>query len=353
MDELIHVALLRRGLAADPDLNLAEPARRLDAEISAARARPAAPARSRPRSRRSLAIAGGALAAAAAGAIVVTQSLPGAPALGPARPGHHPAAAAPEPAAAAPGPTAAAAQFVAYATKAASTTTFDPAPDQWVYEKVLTVGTGELPHNGSAGVPAQRFTYERWFSGDGQREGAIRNGKLTIGASPESGGGEKIDGWPQMALPVSYKYLNSLPASPADLTRLIAAANEVDPATVAGGTAVFNAIKNLMINVVLPPQLNATLYGALARLPGVTFDKSVTDASGRTDAGFSTVQEGYLKEEILVSPSTFAYLGLQEIAVKDHTQVALDGTFHIVKGQVLSWEAQLAAGIVSQAGQRP
>jgi hypothetical protein len=352
MDELIHVALLRRDLQADASLDLAEPARRLDAEISAAAAagRSAVPARRRPRYRRSLAIAGGALAAAAAGAIVVSQSMPGGTALSPARParpGQHPAAAAPA-------PGASAAQFVAYATKAASTTTFDPAPDQWVYEKVLTVGTDQLPHHGSPGVSAQRSTYERWFSGDGQREAAIRNGKLTVGPSPESGGGgERIDGWPQMTLPVSYKYLNSLPTSPAALTQLIASANKVDPATGAGGAAVFNAIKDLMINVVLPPQLNATLYGVLARLPGVTFDKSVADASGRTDAGFSTVQEGYLKEEILVSPSTFAYLGLEEIAVKDHALVALDGTFHMVKGQVLSWQAQLASGIVSQAGQRP
>ncbi|HEX5289746.1 MAG TPA: hypothetical protein VFX25_12820 [Streptosporangiaceae bacterium] len=89
----------------------------------------------------------------------------------------------------------------------------------------------------------------------------------------------------------------------------------------------------------LPPQLNAALYGVLAKLPGVSFDKSVTDASGRTDAGFSTVQEGYLKEEIMVSPSTFAYLGLEEVAVVNHTTNATDGIFRIVKGQVLGWTA--------------
>ena len=351
MDELIHVALLRRDLPGDGSLDLAEPARRLDAEISAAAAagRPAAPARQRPRHRRSLAIAGGVMAAAAAGAIVVSQSLPGGTSLSPAHHPAHPGRPAP---AGRPGPAATAAQFVAYAAKAASTTTFDPAPDQWVYKKELTLGADQVPRNGSPGVPADRLTYERWVSGDGQREAAIKNGKLVIEPSSYTSG-EQLIGWPEMKLPVSYTYLNSLPTSPAALTQLMASANQVNPATAAGGTAIFNAIQALMITAVLPPQLSATLYGVLARLPGVGFDKSVTDASGRADAGFYTVQEGYLKDEIMVSPTTFAYLGLQETAVVDHTSVETDGTFHIVKGQVLSWQAQLASGIVDQAGQRP
>lgn len=340
MDELIHVALLRRDRPADAGLNLAEPARRLDTEISAARTRPAAPDRRRRRYRRPLAIAGGALAAAAAGAIVVTQALPGGAALRPARPARH---------------AATAAQFVAYAAKAASTSTFDPAPGQWVYEKVLTFGPGGngIPQNGSPGVNAQRFTYEQWESGDGLREATVNKGKLTIGPSPYVLPNTQIIGWPEMKAPISYQYLNSLPASPAALTQLIASANQVDPATAAGGIAVFNAIRDLMLNALLPPRLNATLYGVLAKLAGVTFDPSVTDASGRTDAGFATVQEGYLKEEIMVSPSTFAYLGLEDVAVADHTDVDLNGTHHIVRGQVLDWQAVLASGIVDQAGQRP
>ncbi|HEX5289747.1 MAG TPA: hypothetical protein VFX25_12825 [Streptosporangiaceae bacterium] len=37
-------------------------------------------------------------------------------------------------------------------------------------------------------MSSQRRTYERWFSGDGQREAAIKNGELTIEGSPYSGG---------------------------------------------------------------------------------------------------------------------------------------------------------------------
>jgi hypothetical protein len=350
MDELIHVALLRRDLLGDGSLDLAEPARRLDAEISAARGRPIAPARRRPRYRRSLAIAGGAMAAAAAGAIVVSQTLPGGAALSPAHlPQHaHPAQHA---APALPAPAASAAQFVAYATKAASTTTFDPSPDQWVYRKEVIAGPLGLPHQGSATPPAQRITFERWLSGDFQRGASIKKGKVVTGPSSYTVG--QLDGWPEMKLPTSYKYLNSLPDSPAALTQLIASANQVDPTTAQGGAAVFRAVEDLMQFIVLPPKLNATLYGVLAKLPGVRFDSSVTDISGRTDAGFSITEEGYFTNEIMVSPSTFAYLGMQWTAIKAHTDVATDGTYHIVKGQILAWQAVLGSGIVNQAGQRP
>jgi hypothetical protein len=259
----------------------------------------------------------------------------------------------PEPApAAAPGPAATAAQFVAYATRAAATTTFDPAPNQWVYRKVEDAGPASLPAQGAPGLPARRITFERWLSGDFQRSASNDTGQLLIGPSSWTAG-VQLDGWPQLAFPTSYKFFNSLPTDPAALTQLIAAANQVSATTVAGGTVIFNAVQALMQSFVLPPQLDAAFYGVLAKLPGVRFDSSVTDLSGRTDAGFSITREGYFKDEIMVSPSTFAYLGLRDTAIVDHTTVALDGTFHIVKGQILAWQAVLTSGIVSQAGRRP
>jgi hypothetical protein len=349
MDELIHVALLRRDLQAEVSLDLAEPARRLDAEISAAAGagagRPAAAARRRYRYRRPLAIAGGVLGAAAVGALVVGQSLPGGAAPSPAGPAQHPAAAAP-------GLAATAAQFVAYAMKAASTTTFDPAPNQWVYRKVEDDGPANPAHQGAPGTPSKPISFERWLSGDFQRSAGNDTGQLVIGRSSWTAG-VQLDGWPQLTFPTSYKFFNSLPTDPAALTQLIASANKVDATTVAGGTVIFNAVQGLMQSFVLPPQLDAAFYGVLAKLPGVTFDSSVKDLSGRTDAGFSITREGYFKDEIMVSPTTFAYLGLQDIAVADHTNVALDGTYHIVPGQILAWQAVLASGIVDQAGQRP
>ncbi len=57
-----------------------------------------------------------------------------------------------------------------------------------------------------------------------------------------------------------------------------------------------------MQNVVLPPTLLAGLYGVLARDPAVHFDRSVTGLAGRVGVGFYTVQEGFLKEEIVINP---------------------------------------------------
>jgi hypothetical protein len=113
------------------------------------------------------------------------------------------------------------------------------------------------------------------------------------------------------------------------------------------------AIEALMQNVVLPPRLLAGLYGVLARDPAVHFDRSVSDIAGRTGAGFYTVQEDYLKEEIVINPRTYAYMGYQDVAVRAHTSVGTDMTSHFHKGQVLGWEARLASRIVQRAGQLP
>jgi hypothetical protein len=65
------------------------------------------------------------------------------------------------------------------------------------------------------------------------------------------------------------------------------------------------------------------------------------------------VQEGYLKEEIVINPRTYAYMGYQDVAVRAHTSVGTDMTSHFHKGQVLGWEARLESGIVQRPGQLP
>jgi hypothetical protein len=65
------------------------------------------------------------------------------------------------------------------------------------------------------------------------------------------------------------------------------------------------------------------------------------------------VQEGYLKEEIVIHPRTYAYMRYQDVAVRAHTSVGTDMTSHFHKGQVLGWEVRLASGIVQRAGQLP
>jgi hypothetical protein len=157
----------------------------------------------------------------------------------------------------------------------------------------------------------------------------------------------QLEGWPS----TSYRYLNSLPSDPVRLKAVIAA-NVKHELGGSSDTAIFDAIYNLLQATVLPPRLNAGLYGVLTRLPGVRFD-AATDLAGRPGQGLYMVQEGYLKMEIVVNPRTYAYLGYEDVAVRAHTSVATDGTRRIRKGQVLGWEALLASGIVNRPGQLP
>jgi hypothetical protein len=45
--------------------------------------------------------------------------------------------------------------------------------------------------------------------------------------------------------------------------------------------------------------------------------------------------------------------GYQDVAIKAHISVGTDMTSHVHRGQILGWEALLAAGVVQHAGQLP
>jgi hypothetical protein len=230
-----------------------------------------------------------------------------------------------------------AAQLVDYATlSAAAGPAFNPGPHQWIYSDVLQATS-------SAGAG-----------------GYLKNGKLVITASnvPRSAKtGLAVKpvpfGWPS----VSYAYLNSLPTGPVRLMAVIKDNLKAEPDPIGaegtGNVGVFNAVQALLQNTVLPPRLLAGLYGVLARDPAVRFERSVTDLAGRSGVGFSTVQEGYLEEQIVINPRTYAYLGYVDVAVRAHTSRGLDGTAHFRRGQVLGWEALLGSGIVQRPGQLP
>jgi len=363
MDELTLVARLREDLPDGVDLAGAE--RRLAGEISAARRTARGPrGHGGPRgAQRTSALRGhrrrlviiGTVAAAAAAAVVIAQGRIAHPA--------HSAGKALHPASpsAAPAPAASAAQLVVYATRAAAAgPAFDPRPHQWIYTEVLQASSSAGAGGYLFGPPNERVKQQTWVRVDGQETAYLRHGKLVISRPdlprPVHGGAYPVPtplGWRS----ASYPYLESLPTNPAQLTTLIKANLRAEPNPIGddgeGNVGVFNAIQALMENVVLPPRLLAALYGVLARDPAVHFDRSVTNLAGRTGVGFYTVQEGYLKEEIVINPRTYAYMGYQDVAIRAHTSVGTDMTSHFRKGQILGWQAMLQSGIVQQAGQLP
>ena len=69
----------------------------------------------------------------------------------------------------------------------------------------------------------------------------------------------------------------------------------------------------------LPPRSRAALLGAMARIPGATVIKNVTDDAGRPGVGVAYVSGNaeYRERDILIfDRSTYAFLGERNVLVK-------------------------------------
>jgi hypothetical protein len=247
------------------------------------------------------------------------------------------------------------AQLVDYATRAAAAApAFLPGPHQWVYVKT-EVATSSAGGGGFLfGPPNERLIGRAWTRVDQLRFASYLHGKLRF--SP-GGPGATLAGWKS----IGPAYLDSLPTSPARLEAVILA-NNSDPhmPRYAGPDkdyTIFNAIFALMSDgqtegTWIPPKLEAAMYRVLARLPGVHFD-ATTDLAGRPGMGFYMLPGGWEKQELVINPVTYAYMGDEWVAVKAHTAVGADGTRYIRRGQVLGWSALLKTAVVQHAGQLP
>lgn len=302
------------------------------------------------RYRRGLVLAGAGALAIAAGAAVALA--PGGAARPGGQAGSQPAVRAGNGSTGhpAPGPATSAAQLVAYATRAAAgASAFSPQPHQWMYFRTVRAASsaGEAWNGTLLGPPDERRTAENWTQVSHRRSAhrspSEHHGQLQFAQTMGQPGGWSSD---------SYAYLNSLPSGPARLKAVIESAlKSQNYLTGRGPAGVFNAIQNLMENDLLPPRLNAGLYAVLVSLPGIHFDRSFTDLAGQHVIGLYRIEEGYLKDEFMIDPKTYAYRGDRYEAVRAHTAVALDGQQRYRKGQILNEEAVVASGIVDHAGQ--
>ncbi|WP_149261059.1 CU044_5270 family protein [Actinomadura sp. K4S16] len=280
-------------------------------------------------------VAVGALAVTAAAGITVAQNLGGVD-----EDGHRRSGIPGLPA----GPVASAAELTHRASlKAATEPAWNPRPDQWTYVKELLATSSAGTAGSVSGRPDKRTTVERWIRVDGMRRATMENGGRLENAPTTP-----MD---RSAVPRSdYTYLRSLPTDPKALLALVYQQSGQTPLGRDAGA--FTTIQDLMSRSVLPPKLRAALYGALAAIPGVRFARDVTDAAGRHGVALYRIDEGYLRTDVIIDPTTFAYLGHRAMAVKDHTSTGGDGTARFTKGQKLGWSAQLGTAIVDRPGTR-
>lgn len=237
-----------------------------------------------------------------------------------------------------------------------------PAPGERVFVKsesaASTAGGGFL-----FGPPNERIIGLQWIRADGREYSSGVTVPANFPASHRVTASLRISpGVQAIACPwkgSSYGYLSSLPTDPAALESVILAANTPtgDPCyfpapDVAIFTAVTNLLKDEVNGVLIPPKLAATLYHVLQRLPDVHFE-SETDLAGRTGLGLYMVLEGYYKQEIVINPTSYMYMGEKAVAIKDHESQATDGHRFIKNGRVLGWSVLLTSAVVAQPGQVP
>ncbi|MER6345276.1 CU044_5270 family protein [Streptomyces sp. NPDC001595] len=175
--------------------------------------------------------------------------------------------------------------------------------DQYVY--TLTQGTQEITDVGT-----DVFRRADWHAVDGRRDGLAR---ITVLSGP-SGKGTR-----DMALEAdpnhtTYRELQELPTDPDQLYERVWEATEGQGPT--HEEAALEAIGSMLRGATLLPEVDAALYRAAARIPGVTVVEHAEDAAGRTGVGLS-FGDGREREVWVFGKSGLNYLGTEEVALLD------------------------------------
>jgi hypothetical protein len=256
------------------------------------------------------------------------------------------------------------------AAPTANATEPTPRPHQWVYDKELRVEYGSRKPS----------TVELWNRVDGKKFAWPTSDRRTAGASKVVREKRKLPPIPQGCPPGQPlrirpavglgKFFPDPAAVPTDPDGLLAAIYRLveDPecAPILVGDTVQDRAFILidgMLMTLMPAEVRAALYQALAKIPGVTVVHGATDAAGRRGVAFARAAaiEGpgssdWLRVEIILDPDTYRYLGARHVVTRDHftpdTPSGSKGTRNH-KGQVLVSRAQVALAVVDAPCQRP
>ncbi|HEX8628305.1 MAG TPA: CU044_5270 family protein [Catenuloplanes sp.] len=219
-------------------------------------------------------------------------------------------------------------------------------PEQYVY--VRTVGQYAADKYGvsDSGLPWKlpaAHQREIWLPQQADRPGLIRE--------PGKTGSMNFDGVPIGIAHPTHAWLAALPTDPQALlskiyTETADAAAHAATLGVSKDYVAFEAIGNLVTESIIPPAVNAALYRALARIPGVTVVSDAVDASGRTGVGVAIVRDDLAQRyELIFDQAGARYLGQRSYLVRD--------TPNGKAGMLTANAAVLARGVADKAGQVP
>jgi hypothetical protein len=212
-----------------------------------------------------------------------------------------------------------------------------PRDDQWIYTEDELVDA-----DGATG------TRTEWRRADGGGIATLdERGALVVHETPEARPGRK-------AAPFdSYEAVAALPADPGRLLHWAYA--QTASVTGAGSTdeaEVFNILRGILGQGVLPPEIRAAAFRAMAQIPGVRLrtvelEGVATLAVSQTDT--------WLNQELLLDKRTYAYRGQRSTVVRDATidpAKAGNASGEVKRGETATL-ARLATAVVDEPGERP
>ncbi|GAA3263248.1 CU044_5270 family protein [Nonomuraea helvata] len=220
----------------------------------------------------------------------------------------------------------------------------EPRPDQWEYTKILNV----QPADG------RTMTYESWLRYDGkQSAGRDPEGNFHVRDVPPDPGDDDLS-------PQQYREkLLKLPTDPDKLlAHVVGDRHWIDypkeeSKLVEDPDSRAYRILSLYLKqqAVMPPKLEAAIFRALAKIPGVEIEQNVRDATGRTGLGLfrSTIGEENERRYLILDPRTYRVMADQSIWLRDEV---INGEVAFRKGAVFA-DVWLAAGIVDKPGEVP
>ncbi len=196
----------------------------------------------------------------------------------------------------------------------------EPAAGQWFYSKTVAYEFGQ--------TPATAVDNE-WGTFDGRDTAYLQGSRLIVheNSGAVSGGGPTALGrFDFTATPrTAYRALASLPSNPTALLAVIAAhVATLNPNSVLSpieqyaptstGQAAFNYLVELIWNASdgQPPAAQASVYRAMAQVPGVSVQQGITDAASQPAIGVS--DDGGI-DQLLLNPHTFAVIGIREVSI--------------------------------------
>ncbi|MER6624009.1 CU044_5270 family protein [Streptomyces sp. NPDC000931] len=217
----------------------------------------------------------------------------------------------------------------------------EPGPKQWVYEKSTVFHQGK---------PQSSEEWTRWDgTGHANLPGIPPAGdisdfdpdELQVWYGPDQEEKRQKEGYDDRSQRQFYRFLATLPSDPDRMMKRIREEHAIG--SVEGETRAqrdWREIDVLYRSVLIPPNVQAGLFRALAKIPGTRVTTGVKDPLGRAAIGVSVTYaertpSGWQgKQEIFFDPESYAYLG----ETRDD-------------GEMVS--ARAAWGVVDKPGARP